>query len=298
MSETKKDAITLKSPWVMSCAFEKTEQRFVACGGLDNICTVYDLRNPVVPAYELVGHDGYLSCCAFVGAGGKAMLTSSGDSTCILWDAERAVRKQTFKDHSADVMRCGEEDSSSHLLPPTPPPRRSVSLHPTDPNVFASGSCDSTVRVWDIRLNSCVRTFTGHISDINSVEFFPSGTVVGSGSDDSSCRLFDLRSCGPINIFTGESGVGGGGYLIAVSPGVLLVLRQRTRSSVGSRMLHFRAPGASCSLGTRRTFASHGKRRAKTGTFMRTDCQARSVRCLSASSTLPLLSVIAEHSTS
>ena len=82
------------------------------------------------------------------------------------------------------------------------PSRCSVSLHPSDPNVFTSGSCDSTVRVWDVRLNSCVRTFTGHISDVNSVEFFPSGNVVGSGSDDSSCRLFDLRSCGPVHIFT------------------------------------------------------------------------------------------------
>lgn len=180
-SEAKKDAISLKSPWVMTCALEKNEHRFVACGGLDNICTAFDLRNPAVPAYELVGHDGYLSSCAFM-SGGKAMLTGSGDSTCILWDTERGVRKQTFKDHSADVM--------------------SVSAHPMDPNVFASGSCDCTVRVWDIRLNSCVRTFTGHVSDINSVEFFPSGNVVGSGSDDSSCRLFDLRSCGPINIFT------------------------------------------------------------------------------------------------
>ena len=105
MNEVKKDAITLKSAWVMSCAMEKSEQRFVACGGLDNNCTVFDLRNPAVPAFELIGHDGYLSCCAFLGPGGKAMLTSSGDSTCILWDTERAVRKQTFKDHSADVMR-------------------------------------------------------------------------------------------------------------------------------------------------------------------------------------------------
>ena len=68
--------------------------------------------------------------------------------------------------------------------------------------MFASGSCDSTVKVWDIRANACVRTFTGHVSDVNAVEFFPSGTSVGTGSDDASCRIFDLRSCGPVSVFT------------------------------------------------------------------------------------------------
>lgn len=79
----------------------------------------------------------------------------------------------------------------------------SVSPHPFDKNMFASGSCDSTVKVWDIRSNSCVRTFTGHVSDVNAVEFMPSGNCVGTGSDDATCRIFDLRSCGPINIFAG-----------------------------------------------------------------------------------------------
>jgi guanine nucleotide-binding protein G(I)/G(S)/G(T) subunit beta-1 len=104
-TEAKKDAVSLKSAWVMAAAFDKEEQRFVAAGGLDNIASVYDLRNPVVPAYELVGHDGYLSSCKFVNK--NSVITSSGDSTCILWDAERATKKHTFSDHSADVMRCG-----------------------------------------------------------------------------------------------------------------------------------------------------------------------------------------------
>lgn len=70
--------------------------------------------------------------------------------------------------------------------------------------MFASGSCDSTVKVWDIRANACVKTFTGHNSDVNAVEFFPSGTCVGTGSDDASCRIYDLRGYGPLHIFMGE----------------------------------------------------------------------------------------------
>lgn len=191
----KKAAISLKSNWVMTCAFEKDDNRFVACGGLDNICSIYEAStggvggsNMAMPN-ELIGHDGYLSSCEFIG--GNRMLTSSGDSTCALWDISegKGRRLQTFSDHSADVM--------------------SVSVLPQDKNTFASGSCDSTVKVWDIRANACVRTFTGHVSDVNAVEFFPSGMCVGTGSDDASCRIFDLRSCGPINVLTEEKIIAG-----------------------------------------------------------------------------------------
>lgn len=185
-TEAKKQAISLKSAWVMSCAFDKDAGRLVACGGLDNICSIYEVNaapgavSVGIPT-ELVGHDGYLSSCKFLG--GK-VLTSSGDSSCVLWDLAKQTKLQTFADHSADVM--------------------SVALHPTDRNMFASGSCDSTVKVWDIRANACVKTFTGHNSDVNAVEFFPSGTCVGTGSDDASCRIYDLRGYGPLHIFMEE----------------------------------------------------------------------------------------------
>jgi guanine nucleotide-binding protein G(I)/G(S)/G(T) subunit beta-1 len=185
-TENKKHVITLKSSWVMGCAFEKEEAQLVASGGLDNVCTVYDLRTPARPAFELIGHDGYVSSCKFAGKG--TIATSSGDSTVCLWDVEKAARTATFADHSADVM--------------------SVAVHPYDPHLFASGSCDATVRIWDSRASHlagnscCVRTFSGHVSDVNAVEFFPSGNCVGSGSDDSTARIWDLRSCGPINVLT------------------------------------------------------------------------------------------------
>jgi guanine nucleotide-binding protein G(I)/G(S)/G(T) subunit beta-1 len=109
-TENKRQVVSLKSPWVMSCAFEKETDRLVACGGLDNICSIYDVSSAgsvggVALPNELVGHDGYLSSCKFLP--GNKVLTSSGDSTCALWDiADGKGRKlQTFSDHSADVMR-------------------------------------------------------------------------------------------------------------------------------------------------------------------------------------------------
>jgi guanine nucleotide-binding protein G(I)/G(S)/G(T) subunit beta-1 len=178
----KVQAIPLRSSWVMTCAYEPSQGNMVACGGLDNLCSIYQLGQPQVmrATRELAAHDGYLSCCRFIDQ--ESILTSSGDSTCIYWDVEMGVTKQQFTDHQGDVM--------------------SVSVLPSvDKNIFVSGSCDSLAKVWDIREGKCVQTFQGHESDINSVMFFPDGKAIGTGSDDSSCRLFDMRCYGEVNYF-------------------------------------------------------------------------------------------------
>jgi len=186
MNTLKMNAIPLRSSWVMTCAYSPSGN-FVACGGLDNLCSIYSLKagqgnaEQARLAYrELAQHEGYLSCCRFLDD--REILTSSGDSTCILWDIEKKETKNVFQEHSGDVM--------------------SVSLSTNDPNVFVSGSCDATAKVWDIRTSKSVRTFMGlHESDINSVCFFPKDDCFGTGSDDSSCRLFDMRTFRQLNHF-------------------------------------------------------------------------------------------------
>ena len=37
----KTNAIPLRSSWVMTCAFEQEKNKMVACGGLDNLCSIY-----------------------------------------------------------------------------------------------------------------------------------------------------------------------------------------------------------------------------------------------------------------
>jgi len=182
----KEHAIGLRSSWVMTCAYCPNAE-MVAAGGLDNIVSVYKLSSDKraisneKPAAELAQHEGYLSCCRFIDA--SQIISSSGDSTCILWDITRGAPKQVFTDHASDVM--------------------SISLNPASSSVFVSGSCDSYAKVWDIRQpgKKAALAFAGHESDINSVSFMPDGTAFATGSDDSSCGLFDLRAGQQINRF-------------------------------------------------------------------------------------------------
>jgi len=171
--------ISLKSSWVMTCAYSPSGQ-YVACGGLDNMCTIFPTAdvagNEPKASAELRHHEGYLSSCRFVGD--NEILTASGDSLCILWDINKNAVKTIFDSHSSDVM--------------------SVSISP-DKKSFVSGSCDTTAKVFEMSRGDCVGTFTGHEADINTVEWFLDGHAFASGSDDSTLRLFDTRAYRQLN---------------------------------------------------------------------------------------------------
>jgi len=157
----------------MTCAYEQVQNGMVACGGLDNLCSIFRTNQPQVmrATSELAGHDGYLSCCRFLDE--SKILTTSGDSVCILWDIERNENVLQFTDHTGDVM--------------------SVALDPSSPKHFITGSCDSTAKLWDARVPDYPTiTFTGHDSDINSVAFFPDGNALFAGYDDFNAHCWDV----------------------------------------------------------------------------------------------------------
>lgn len=175
----KRALIPLRSSWVMTCAYSPSGN-YVACGGLDNLCTVYPSHSTgidMAPECELTQHEGYLSCCRFTSD--REILTASGDSTCILWDVEEKKVITQWTDHSGDVM--------------------SLSHNPTSPFIFVSGSCDTTARIFDVRQYKAVGTFRGHSADINAVQWFPDGKAFATGSDDSSMMLFDRKAYKRLN---------------------------------------------------------------------------------------------------
>ncbi|XP_019873626.1 guanine nucleotide-binding protein subunit beta-2 [Aethina tumida] len=171
----KMQIIPLRSAWVMSVAFSESGN-FVACGGMDNMCTVYDLNNRDASGVakmvrELAGYDGFLSSCRFLDD--KTIITGSGDMKICQWDLESGRKTADVSGHNGDVV--------------------SISLGP-DKQTFVTGSVDKTCRLWDLREQKPKQTFFGHEADVNSVCFHPSGYAFATGSEDKSARLFDIRS--------------------------------------------------------------------------------------------------------
>lgn len=195
VTTNKLQAISLKSTYVMTVGIEQSKGNLVACGGLDNLCTIYRLNNAAGTATptEMASHDGFLSCCRFFNE--HQILTASGDSTVILWDIVTAKPLETLVEHKADVMF--------------------LSIQPGSNSVFVSGSVDRTCKVWDIRSpKASVQTFSGfHQGDINSVDFCQADTsVFGTGSSDGTARVFDMKAHNQICQFgrlvpDGEEGI-------------------------------------------------------------------------------------------
>ena len=182
LTTNKLKSISLKSPYVMTVGMEPTKGRLVACGGLDNLCTVYKWDDASRAQQEMAHHDGFVSCVRFL-RGESQLLSSSGDSSLILWDVETGRVMEEFKEHAADVM-C-------------------FAINPNDSNIFASGSVDKTVKVWDLRApTASIQSFTGfHQDDINGVDFLHNAIATASG--DGTAQLLDLRAYGSVATFGG-----------------------------------------------------------------------------------------------
>uniref|UniRef100_A0AAZ3QWY5 Uncharacterized protein n=1 Tax=Oncorhynchus tshawytscha TaxID=74940 RepID=A0AAZ3QWY5_ONCTS len=185
----KEHAVTMPTTWVMACAYAPSGCA-IACGGLDNKCSVYPLsldkdENLAAKKKSVAMHTNYLSGCTFTNSD-MQILTSSGDGTSALWDVESGQLLQSFHGHSADVL--------------------TLDLAPSETgNTFVSGGSDKKANVWDLRSGQNVQSFDTHDSDINCVKYYPSGDAFASASDDSTCRLFDLRADREVSIYSKDS---------------------------------------------------------------------------------------------
>ena len=45
-----------------------------------------------------------------------------------------------------------------------------MSLSSYGNQIFITGACDAFAKLWDIRDGKCQMTFTGHLSDVNTVK--------------------------------------------------------------------------------------------------------------------------------
>lgn len=68
----------------------------------------------------------------------------------------------------------------------------SVSWNRAFRNLLASGSDDSTVKLWDVHTQKCVHTYRHHDQPVNCTAWHQTeGNVLASGSFDGSVVVFD-----------------------------------------------------------------------------------------------------------
>ncbi len=178
---------------------------FVACGGMDNMLTLYDINNRDATGgaklvHEFVGYEGFLSSCRFlddekcvtgmfcnhrtlmeVNVIVIDLLPGSGDMKIMQMDLVKKAKINSFDGHNGDIA--------------------ALCLKPQDNQVFLTGSVDRTSRLWDLRTDKCQQTFWGHEADVNSIQFHPCGNNFVTCSEDKTARLWDLRSDQEITVY-------------------------------------------------------------------------------------------------
>lgn len=102
-------------------------------------------------------------------------LARSASNSVGVWYAGRTYKK-TLAGHTGDVT--------------------SVAFS-SDSRTLASGSVDTTVRLWDVVTDTHKATFTGHTEGVMSVAFSPDGRTLASGSDDNTIILWDVDTGDP-----------------------------------------------------------------------------------------------------
>ena len=69
----------------------------------------------------------------------------------------------------------------------------SVSWSP-DGTMLASGSCDRTIKIWDVQTGICLKTLQGHDGSVDSVSWSSDGTMLASGSQDKTIKIWDVQT--------------------------------------------------------------------------------------------------------
>ena len=117
----------------------------------------------------LPGHTEKVSSVAF-SPDGRYIVSSSGDKTIQLWDAQTGGQ--------VGIPLQGHTDSVN-----------SVAFSP-DGRHIVSGSEDKTIQLWDAQTGGQVgNPLQGHTDSVNSVAFSPNGRHIVSGSFDKTIQL-------------------------------------------------------------------------------------------------------------
>ena len=176
--------------WVTSVAFAP-DGNTLASGSYDKTIKTWDARSGEL-LRTLEGHTSRVNSVAFA-PDGSTLASGSDDKTIKTWDARSGELQLSIDARGPGHKRKGHTDWVY-----------SVAFAPHG-NTLASGSTDTTIKLWDARSGALLRTLEGHTSWVLSVVFAPDGNTLASGSDDNTIKLWDARSGALLHMLKGHT---------------------------------------------------------------------------------------------
>ncbi|KAI9594590.1 WD40-repeat-containing domain protein [Syncephalis fuscata] len=122
---------------------------------------------------ELAGDSEVVTALA-IKPNGQQIVTASRSLQLRVWDLSTYKTIRSFKVHEAPVIVMTIDETST---------------------LVATGSADSTVKVWDIDGGYCTHNFRGHSGVVSAIQFHPDPKRLwlATGADDCQVRVWDLN---------------------------------------------------------------------------------------------------------
>lgn len=160
------------------CAKFVPRKRWIICGADDMHIRVYNY-NTGESEKIFEAHSDYIRFIA-VHPTQPLVLTCSDDLSIKLWNWEKNwyVHKYIHFIFKRELQRTF--DGHTHFV-------MQLVFSPKDPNVFASCSLDSTIRLWSTNKSTPNLTLDGHSKGVNCIDFYHGADkpYLISGSDDT-----------------------------------------------------------------------------------------------------------------
>ena len=175
---------TLRPPWshVKRVVAWSPNGCTIACGSEDRTISIWNCSTFEPIATMRV--EGRASSVAYTPDSSKL---ASGGKYLQLWDLQGFSLIRKYNGHGGSVC--------------------AVAVSPNG-NVIASGSTDSTIRLWRLDTAHCIQVLEGHTvcAEIYSVAFNVDGRYLASGSFDDTIRIWDLNTYSCIKTLTDHAG--------------------------------------------------------------------------------------------
>ncbi len=122
---------------------------------------------------------------------------------CGYWDGK--IWSGDLSTGEREGIHKGHSSSLSKILKSTKYRRIRALTFSTDGELFASGSEDKKVQVWNTQRNRKLATFKGHTSWVTALSFSNDGSILASGDADNIVRLWDVSKKRRLAVFKGHT---------------------------------------------------------------------------------------------
>ncbi|KAG5674924.1 hypothetical protein PVAND_004869 [Polypedilum vanderplanki] len=141
---------------------------FLATGSYDGYARIWTTEGRL--ANTLGQHKGPIFALKW-NKKGNYILSAGVDKTTIIWNAVTGESHQQFSFHNAPALDVDWQTNTS----------------------FASCSTDQQIHVCKLGADKPIKTFIGHLNEVNAIKWDPQGQLLASCSDDMTLKIWSMN---------------------------------------------------------------------------------------------------------